>query len=165
MQYRIENFVDHVGFGPLLAQLHAAEWGHLYDGPGSTWNQEVAEQEFADMQRDDLSLTLVALSVAGDLLGSISLIADDELQGFDHLTPWIASLYVVPTARGVGIASALIDAALRTATDLGYLTVYLFTSGQESYYLQRGWKTLHHTRAHGHAAVVMSRTLDSAFPT
>jgi predicted N-acetyltransferase YhbS len=165
MQYRIENFVDHVGLGPLLAQLHAAEWGHLYDGPGSTWNQEVAEQEFADMQRDDLSLTLVALSVAGDLLGSISLIADDELQGFDHLTPWIASLYVVPTARGVGIASALIEAILTKAANLGYAKAYLFTSGQERYYLDRGWETLQHTQAHGHPSEVMSRSLNHAAPT
>jgi N-acetylglutamate synthase-like GNAT family acetyltransferase len=48
------------------------------------------------------------------------------------------------------------DAVLDKATKLGHKRAYLFTSGQERYYLDRGWETLHRTTAHGNAASVMS---------
>ena len=35
--------------------------------------------------------------------------------------------------------------------------VHLFTSGQEAWYLERGWRTIAHTAAHGHDAAVMVR--------
>ncbi len=158
MKYQIANLVDHLHLGPTLAEWHATEWGHLYAGPGSTWNRQVAEQEFAEMQRDKIPLTLIAVDLTSSaLLGSISLIADDELQGFEHLTPWLASLYIVPAARGVGIARALIDAAIDEAARLGNNQVYLFTSGQADYYHKLGWETVADTQAHGHPTVVMTR--------
>ncbi len=154
--YVIENLVDHGQHGPLLAQWHASEWGHLYRA--DVWNQETAVREFSEMQRDAVPLTLVALSLTThQVLGSVSVIADDDLDGFAHLTPWVASLFVVPLARGLGIAGALINAALSVATNLGFQQVYLFTAGQEEYYLQRGWDIVAQATAHGHPATVMVR--------
>jgi predicted N-acetyltransferase YhbS len=160
VKFTIANLLDHAHVGPTLACWHAAEWGHLYNGPGSTWNEQIATQEFAEMKRSEIPLTFVALhSSSNELLGSISLIADDELQGFEHLTPWLASLYVVSHARSFGIARALINEVVVATVRLGFERVFLFTAGQERYYLDQGWEIVARTRAHDHDAVVMSRTV------
>jgi monoamine oxidase len=152
----IANFADHRDFGPRLALWHTAEWGQLY--APSVWNLEIATREFAEMNAAEIPLTLIAVDRrTNDLLGSISLIADDELEGFEQLTPWLASLYVEPRSRGVGIARALIDAVLASAAELGHQRLFLFTSGQEDYYRDRGWALVARTQALGHHAAVMSR--------
>jgi GNAT superfamily N-acetyltransferase len=89
-----------------------AEWSHLYPA----WDVPTAEREFAAMtQPGAVPTTFVAFAgpgrTADDVLGSISIIGDDELAGFEHLTPWLASLYVVPSARSAGIGSVLVDHA------------------------------------------------------
>jgi polyamine oxidase len=156
MGARIENLVDFPQFGGILATRHVHEWGHLY--PDSVWNEPTARQEFSSMQRDWIPLTLIALDdVSGELLGSASLIADDDLEGFAHLSPWLASLYVIPSARSRGIASELTNAILRESYRLGHLYTYLFTSGQEEYYRARGWSLVAKTQARGHDAAVMAR--------
>ncbi len=152
---RIENLVDSPQFGGILATWHVREWGHLY--PDSVWNELTAHQEFASMQRDSVPLTLLALDdLSGELLGSASLIADDDLEGFGHLSPWLASLYVVPTARSSGIASELMKAVLLESHRLGHPYTYLFTAGQEEYYRARGWSLIARTKAHGHEATVLA---------
>jgi N-acetylglutamate synthase-like GNAT family acetyltransferase len=158
MNFIISNLVDHPHFGPILARWHAAEWGHLYNGPGSSWNEDIATEEFAAMKREVIPLTLIALDEqTHELIGSVSLIADDELHGFAHLTPWLASLYVVPSARNRRVASTLINRVSNEAHRLGHTQMYLFTSGQSKYYSDRGWHTVALTTAHGHRATVMSR--------
>jgi predicted N-acetyltransferase YhbS len=162
--FAIVNLVDHAELGSTLAHWHTQEWGHLYDP--TIWNREIAKREFAEMQRHGIPLTFVALDPhTHALLGSISLIADDELSGYEHLTPWLASLYVVPKSRGIGIARALIDAVLSAAMHQGYDTVYLFTSGQERYYAERGWAVVARTFAYGHDAAVMAHTTFAVAPT
>jgi polyamine oxidase len=156
MGFCIENLVDHPQFGSVLATWHVCEWGHLY--PNSVWNETIAQQEFAFMQRDSIPLTLLALDdLSGELLGSASLIADDDLKGFTHLSPWLASLYVVPSARGRGIARELTNVISLAARRLGHPYTYLFTSGQEEYYRERGWSLAARTQAHSHDAAVMAR--------
>jgi GNAT superfamily N-acetyltransferase len=163
LTFVLENLADHAHLGPTLARLHAAEWGHLYNGPGSTWNEELARQEFADMQREAIPMSILAIDPSTDaLLGSISLIADDELHGFEHLTPWLASLFVLPEARGRGIGSALIEAVMDQAARVGSERVYLFTSGQQGYYEDRGWELIDTASAHGHAVSVMTKSCTPA---
>jgi monoamine oxidase len=157
MGVRIENLVDYPQFGSVLAMWHVREWGHLYRD--STWNEATARHEFQSMQRDSIPLTLLALDdLSGELLGSASLIADDELQEFAHLAPWLASLYVVPSARSRGIARELTNAILDESNRLGHLHTYLFTAGQEDYYRIRGWALVARTQANGHDTAVMARS-------
>ena len=119
-----------------------AEWGHLYDG----WTAEVAEAELAAMDRAGrIPTTWVAFAGPGRdgaaVLGSVSLINDDELAGFDDLRPWLASLYVVPAARGRGLGRRLVDVVVRHARDLGVERLHLYTAGQER--LLRGARLAH----------------------
>ena len=100
--------------------------------------------------------TLVAVSEHGGLLGSVSLVHDD-LPGYEHLTPWLASLYVKPEARGRGVGSRLVSAALAEAHRLGIRRLYLFTPEHEDYYSRRGWSYLERASAAGHPVTIMCR--------
>lgn len=163
MGVRIEPLTGHVHLAPLLADWHHREWGHLY-APG-VWERDTAEREFVAMAQPGSSdQTWVAFD--GDLvpgrvdavLGSVSLVATDDLDGYEHLTPWLASLFVTGAARGRGVGTALVDALLAAARDAGHDVVYLFTSGQQEFWAARGWSVVEHVDTEGHPATVMARS-------
>jgi len=137
---------------PTLAAWHVAEWGHLYPG----WTVATATAEFAAM-RDTVPVTWIALR-EGRLVGSVSVIPDDELPGFDHLGPWLASLYVVPDERGHGLGRRLVDTAVAGARALGIGRLYLFTDTAADWYRSLGWTPVATTVAHGHTATVFTRS-------
>ncbi len=159
--WRIRPLAGLTQLADTLAHWHVAEWGHLYDP--AVWDLGVAHDEFVAMatgQGDDQ--TWVAFDGPADdvdsLVGSVSLLATDDLAGFGHLGPWLASLYVVPGARGGGLGSALTGVAVDAARQGGHPAVYLFTAGQEAYYAARGWHALQTVETHGHRATVMTRS-------
>lgn len=142
--------------GPLLARWHAAEWAHLYD----SWDEDAARAEFASMTTPGVPpTTWVAFDGRGrdgaDVLGSISLVPDDELDGFQHLGPWLASLYVTTSSRGRGVGTVLVEHLVTEARSMGYGRVHLFTAGQEPFYARLGWRTIARPRVHGNEAAVM----------
>lgn len=155
MDLGIELLTGRADLAPVLAAWHHAEWGHLYDP--SVWDLDAAVREFEAMAAPgSTDLTWIALD--GDaLVGSVSLVADDDLDGFGHLTPWLASMYVIPEARGNSVASGLHDALLAGAAELGHEYVHLFTSGQEGYWAARGWRAVARVETEGHPATVMAR--------
>ena len=146
--------------GGQLARWHIDEFGHLY--PHDVWNEQIAVAEFKAMSTVGvLPSTWVAFdggdrSVAG-VLGSVSLIATDDLPGHEHVGPWLASLFVHPRARGRGLGRRLVEHALQAARARGHDDVYLFTAGQTEYYRQRGWRVAGEASAQGHQADVMVR--------
>lgn len=158
---RIESLAGHHHLAPVLGEWHYAQWGHLY--PCDVWNADMATKEFQAMASSTSSdRTWVAFDGdsrrAHDLLGSVSLLASDDLAGYEHLTPWLASMYVVPAARGRGVASALVAHLLMAAREDGYENVYLFTSGQDDFWRALGWRVIAEVDTAGHPAIVMSRT-------
>ena len=155
---QIELLAGHHHLGPLLAEWHFAEWGHLY--PTGVWNTEIAMAEFERMaSATSVDRTWVAFDGetrrTQDVLGSVSLMASDDLAGYEHLTPWLASMFVAPAARGRGVASALVEHLMAAAREDGYDAVHLFTSGQAEFWAARGWRTLAEVTIAGHPAVVM----------
>ena len=145
-----------------LAAWHVAEWGHLYDHV--IWNYEISVAEFDAMAAGSTTdQSWVAFNGPGrteaDVVGSVSLLATDDLPGFADLTPWLASLFVAPHARGRGVGSLLVDHALTDAHSNGVAHVYLFTAGQEQYYLARGWQTIKQLEHRGEQAAVMERVM------
>lgn len=146
--------------GTTLAAWHVAEWGYLYDD--AIWNHEISVAEFDAMASGSTTdQTWVAFDGVGrgeaDVLGSVSSLATDDLPGFAHLTPWLASLFVVPHARGRGIGSMLVDHVLADAHANGIAYVHLFTAGQEQYYLDHGWRAIERLEHRGEQAAVLMR--------
>lgn len=105
---------------------------------------------------DGLPVVLAAMEDAV-FLGTGSLIADDELPGAPEPGPWIAALYVEPSARRRGIGGALVGALVERARSLGHREVYLYTEHGETWYHRLGWTSLRTARLADHDVVVMSR--------
>ena len=120
---RIEFLDRHAGLVPTLACWHHAEWGHLY----SHWTLEVAARELADhATRRTLPTTLVMVE-QGAPLGSVSLVLEDAPELCEHGSPWLASLYVRPEARGRGLGARLVRAPVAHAASLGEDELFLLT--------------------------------------
>jgi predicted N-acetyltransferase YhbS len=153
---QIDYLADHLELAPLLAAWHHREWADLLPG----WSLEQAEADLrAHTNRRCIPTTFVALEQDRPL-GSASLLVSD-LDGWEHLSPWVASVYVVPERRGRGVGRRLVDRATLEARTLGVSTVYLFTAAQQGYYGRLGWSPLVHTKHHGREVVIMERRTDA----
>jgi N-acetylglutamate synthase-like GNAT family acetyltransferase len=90
------------------------------------------------------------------LLGTATLDSDD-LPGFEHLSPWLASVFVRPEARGCGVAAALIAHIEGVAFDNGVQHLYLHTHDQSAYYQKRGWVVMQTVHAWGKTTTIMTK--------
>jgi predicted N-acetyltransferase YhbS len=153
----IDYLADHPDAAPLLAAWHHDEWKDLL--PGWTHEQALAELR-SHTGRRQIPTTFVAVD-QGRVVGSASLLTAD-LDGWEHLSPWVASVYVTPERRGMGIGRRLIARAVQEAAALGVPEVYLFTAGQETYYARLGWSPLTRTRHHAHEVLIMGRLTGAA---
>jgi GNAT superfamily N-acetyltransferase len=140
-----------------LAQVSAwqfAEWGYLYpQDTAESWQRELARQ----VGGDRIPTVLLAVDAAGQPLGTASLIEHDIAD--DPRTPWLASVFVAPPARGRGVASRLVGAAERLAAGFGVGRLYLFTSQQERLYAGLGWHKLERRDYRGEMIQVMEKAL------
>ena len=112
---QIERLTGHRHLAAGLAGWHHAEFGHLYDPRVEPRDRHA--RAGGDGRPGSSDITWIAFD--GDIadehnvLGSVSLIGSDDLPGFEHLTPWLASLYVGAPRGGRRLGSALVDLVLR----------------------------------------------------
>src|SRR5690606_35734054 len=134
---RIVWLSAHPRHAAALAEAHVQVFGALLPG----WT---AEQALAELRAHDrpatVPSTLVALDGDGEWLGSVSLLAEDH-PDIPQYSPWLASLYVRPEARGNGTGRALVARAVAEAAALGIGTLYLYcTPAVAGWYLGLGWR-------------------------
>src|SRR5688572_2594307 len=108
---------------PTLAEWFHAEW-HAFDGRSRS---EIEAQLRDNLNRDSLPITFVAVDTT-EVIGTVSLELSD-LPPYDHLSPWLASLYVEPPRRRAGVGQALVSHAAEFARQRGLSTLYLWTAG------------------------------------
>lgn len=117
-----------------VAEWHHGEWGHLT-------GRSVAEREAELLQQcgsDRIPLTLLAVE-AEQPVGCASLVVSD-MSTRPELTPWLASVYVLPTHRRGGVGGRLCRQAVAEARRLGVETLYLFTTDRVAFYRALGWQ-------------------------
>jgi predicted N-acetyltransferase YhbS len=149
---QLDYLADHPYLAALLAQWHHEEWAELLPG----WSRQQAEAELrSHTGRRQVPTTFVAVE-AGRPLGSASLLEAD-LDGWEHLSPWVASVFVVPAFRGRGLGRQLVNRAVEEAGALGLPVVYLFTAGQAEFYQRLGWESWQRTAHHGREVLIMRR--------
>jgi predicted N-acetyltransferase YhbS len=155
---QLDYLADHPEFVPVLAAWHHAEWDRYYDA----WAiEQVAAELRSHTGRCQVPTTVVAFE-DGRPLGSASLVADDDLEGWEHLSPWLASVFVVPDRRGQGIGRRLVERVVVEATRLGFPAVYLWTPGQRAYYERLDWECVETVRRPLAEVTVMRRALGSS---
>lgn len=142
----------------IAAWLHQ-EWGHL--APGTTLADRV-QRLTERCANDDLPVTFVAIDGDdgigdADVVGTVSLVPHD-LKIRMALTPWIASVFVKPGARGRGIGSQLISFAEAEAYQRGIATLYLFTPNKQRMYARLGWSAIEEVEYRGEHVTVMTKT-------
>jgi GNAT superfamily N-acetyltransferase len=148
---------EHPEFIPRLSDFCGKEWAHLYEG----WSAETARHEFENQDKDGrLPVTLVALD-GEDLLGTVSLIFND-LPSFEHLNPWLASLFVVPEHRGKSVASFLVREAEKVFARNGFAGAWLFTETARPLFEKLGWEFFQEASCHGHAVSILRKNLAPA---
>lgn len=148
---RIEYLADHEQLVPALAQLHYAEWSHMR--PGETLEARTARLR-SYLGRRQIPTVVVALD-DGKLLGSVSLVATD-LDTHPHLSPWLASIYVIENQRRSGIGSALVSRIIEEARGTGMPKLYLFTASAEPFFSRLGWSRIENAVQHETPVTVMS---------
>jgi GNAT superfamily N-acetyltransferase len=143
---RIEPIAMHRGQVATLAAWHHAQWGHLY----SHWTYEVCLAELDEHASRSNGLPTTLLALGGDeLLGSVSLVFEDAPELQEHGSPWLASLYVKPQARGRGIGAQLANAAVARARLEGVDELFLFTPEHRDFYARLGWREIARTALKG----------------
>lgn len=129
-----------------------SEW-NSFDGRSIA---EIEAQLHQNISRDAVPITFVAVRDAA-IIGTVSLDVSD-LPGFDHLSPWLASLFVAPGFRGAGVGSALVQRVTDFARAKGIRTLYLWTAGSTRFYERCGWRMLQATTYGGQSISVLQRS-------
>lgn len=136
-----------------LAEWDHAQWGHL--NPGRRLDATIAAFRG---QCGAGGVPSVFAALHGETpLGMASLVAAD-MSDRRELTPWLASVYVVPEWRGRGIASRLVRRVEEEAQACGHARFYLFTPDQQALYRRLGWRDLEEREYRGEAVTIMRRT-------
>ena len=120
---------------PVLARAHVQAFGALLP----EWTFEQAETELRAQRDDTIPCTWIAEDDAG-WLGSVSLLHDDheQIRGW---SPWLASLYVRPQARGQGVGERLVAHCVARAAQLGVPRLYLYCeAAMVPWYRALGWE-------------------------
>lgn len=91
----------------------------------------------------------------GEPVGTASLVAGD-LAAMPELTPWLAGLFVMPSARGWGHARRLIERVEAAARQAGFAALWLYTDEAEGLYARAGWEVAERL-PHGAGTLVLMR--------
>ncbi|PPU86515.1 GNAT family N-acetyltransferase [Xanthomonas populi] len=124
-----------------IAHAHLQAFGSLLPDLLPNWNFDEALRELRSHIRDGvIPTTWVALDQA-QWLGSVSLLENVDARS-RQWSPWLASLYLQPQARGQGIGEALLVHCVQAAAQLGVSALYLYCQPALAPFYQRlGWHT------------------------
>src|ERR1041385_6175472 len=118
---------------PTLATWFQGEWSN-FDGRTLTM---IEAQLAENLNSDSIPITFLAIQESR-VIGTVSLDLSD-LPSHNHLSPWLASLFVLPEARGRGIGTALIYHAQEFAWSNGIRRLHLWTPGSTRLYERCAW--------------------------
>lgn len=123
-------------FAEICAVWSHGEWGaHMKN---SSLQDTINCYKNKAKNSDKIPLTWIGL-INDKIAGMISLNEHDH-EDHKDLSPWLASMFVHPTFRKKGYASALIQHLHKKAKKLGYDHLYLFTPDAMKLYEKNGWK-------------------------
>jgi len=132
---QVSYLEDHPEFIPVLAPAIVAHYRDIV--PEENMESRIAKLR-SHMNKDKMPIAWVAHS-DGEALGMAALRVHD-LEGREALTPWLAGVFIRPEHRRCGVASTLCPVVEEKAWSLGFETLFLFTTDQQSLYSRLGWE-------------------------
>ncbi len=150
---RIVRTTDRPEFIPLVA---AWRWEAFARDDGSSL-EDVQAHVMESIAETGPPQTFVLL-IDDQPVGTASFVAHD-LEGRAELTPWLASVFVAPEARGRGHAAVLVAAVEAAAQAASVARLWLYTETAEHVYARIGWGRVENFAHHGRPAVLMVRDL------
>jgi predicted N-acetyltransferase YhbS len=114
-------------------------------------------KEWLEVMQHPERVTFV-VTEKGQAIGTASLDFED-LPPRDDLTPWLASVYVLPKFRVQGMGEKLVETVTKEAKEKGFSQLYLHTSDRADFYAKRGWKVLTTVEYWGKTNTVMIKAL------
>ncbi len=152
----IAYLVDFPQHADTLAEWSFDEWGHYF--PQDTLAD--FKQDYAGyLAKDRIPLAVVA-QIGDRPVGAACLFNNDDLPGFDALTPWLGAVYVAREYRKLGIGQALVERIVSEAKRLGHPKIYLWTGSEGAWYAKHGWKKIAETTFFDQAIDVMEREVE-----
>ncbi len=151
--FSVVHIADATQHWKRAAELSVAEWKEIFT--------EDSVQTYIDLYgltgqyAGRFAETYVALNTNDELIGMATLIDDDELPNAPEPGPWLAAVLTLPTNRAHGVASTVVQRIVQRAHQLGHAALYLYTSDQQQWYANKGWKPLRETELNGIAHTVM----------
>ena len=136
----------------VLARALVATFGHAYP----QWSAEEAQAELGNAQ--GLPTSHFAMQNA-QVMGCASLLADDEVSGYEGQGPWLGNVWIHEEYRERGVGSALVRSISELAASQGATALYLVTDTATAWYAKQGWTELGSALVHGHAMTVMRMQL------
>ena len=151
--YSVVNIADAHQHWQRAAELSVTEWKEIFT--------EDSVQTYIDLYGQAGTYagrfveTYVAINTDDELIGMATLVDDDELPNAPEPGPWLAAVLTVPNNRAQGVASAVVQRIVQRAHELRLPAIYLYTSDQQQWYANKGWKPLRETELNGIAHTVM----------
>ena len=150
----------------VLACYHAEAFGDSHGRTPTDRAKEMHEHALKGPGSSAVPMTLVAL-IENELAGSCRICEDDFDGVRPNLTPWLATLFVLPSHRGKGVGSALANKAAYEVKSSGCGDVlYLWACEREvamGMYRKLGWEVIEETapphKEDFDLAIIMKRNL------
>ncbi|NDF03007.1 MAG: N-acetyltransferase [Actinobacteria bacterium] len=122
-------------WGEGKAEFSADDWRNFYrkasQGNYNFWDPEGSDQD------------LIFLAIREDqVVGVIALCDFDDFEELRHLKPWIAAFIVDPKLRGKGVGSEILNLMEEKVVSFGIESIYLWSENQDSFYANRGYKSI-----------------------
>jgi N-acetylglutamate synthase-like GNAT family acetyltransferase len=137
-----------------IALYHQKEWAHLNNG-------ETLEERKIRMQpylNDDFIPTMYVAEKNDNLIGTAAIIKCD-MDTKPHLSPWMASVFIIPEYRKKGYGSSLVKHIMQEARLNKIDKLYLYTEDADALYEELGWEVITKESFHNQNVIVMETKL------
>ena len=144
---------------PTVAGWWFDAWGHQEPGK----SPELIARDLAQ-QLDPRELPIQVLAELDGVAVGVAVLKLHEMEDvFPHRENWLGSVFVAHQARGLGVASALVQQIEDLAACRGVERLHLQTEQLDGgLYAARGWRPWRRLEYRGYQALVMTKRLDRA---
>ena len=134
------------------------KWGHAKQGNSVQTTEARLTQELKTA-----SIPCVLIATLDKKLLGVARLCEHDLETHLHLTPWLASVFVVPQFRSKGVGAKLVKSVEELARDLDINTLYLKTRDRQHFYNHLGWKTLESVSVEIDQTTIMYKNISQRF--